>query len=94
MDLEEKHLSRFTLTWEVFNKHLYQSIIYTDPLIQNNLPIFISQVRNILLSMRSIQNRDNSDTEAKSALLIFDFDYLVTVTLSGQRTRGQIYRAC
>ena len=44
-DLEERHLSRFTLTWEVFNKHLYQLVIYTDPLIQNNLPIFISQVR-------------------------------------------------
>ena len=44
LDLEEKHLGRFTLTWEDFNKHLYQSVIYTDPLIQNNLPIFISQV--------------------------------------------------
>ena len=44
LDLEEKHLGRFALTWEDFNKHLYQSVIYTDPLIQNNLPIFISQV--------------------------------------------------
>ena len=45
IDLEIKHLNKFQLTWEVFNKHLYQSIIYADPMIQNNLPIFISQVR-------------------------------------------------
>jgi len=44
VDLEVEHLRRFSLTWEVLNKHLYQSIIYTDPLIENNLPIFLSQV--------------------------------------------------
>merc|ERR1711981_529330 len=47
LDLEEKHLGRFASTWEDFNKHLYQSVIYTDPLIQNNLPIFISQLRSL-----------------------------------------------
>jgi hypothetical protein len=45
MDLEVEHLRRFSLTWEVLNKHLYQSIIYSDSLFENNLPIFLSQVR-------------------------------------------------
>ena len=44
-ELEVDHLMKFSFTWEVLNKHLYQSIIYTDPLMQNNIPIFISQVR-------------------------------------------------
>ena len=26
---------------------LFQAVIYTDPLIQNNLPIFISQLRSL-----------------------------------------------
>jgi len=45
VSLEVEHLRRFSLTWEVLNKHLYHSIIYADPLIQNNVPIFISQVK-------------------------------------------------
>ncbi len=47
LSLEMEHLRRFSLTWEILNKHLYQSIIYSDPLIQNNLPIFISQLRSL-----------------------------------------------
>ncbi|PSN54996.1 hypothetical protein C0J52_02315 [Blattella germanica] len=46
--LETEHLQRFNLTWEVLNKHLYQSCVYTDPLVQNNLPHYIGQLRNML----------------------------------------------
>nr|CAD7258739.1 unnamed protein product [Timema shepardi] len=41
--LEKEHLQKFNLTWEVLNKHLYQSCVYTDPLVQNNLPVYIGQ---------------------------------------------------
>ena len=44
-DLETDHLRRFNLSWDILCKHMYQSIIYNNPLIQNNLPIFISQVK-------------------------------------------------
>lgn len=37
-------LQRFGLTWEVLNKHLYQSLVYTHFDIQENLPRFIGQV--------------------------------------------------
>ena len=43
--LEKEHLCKFNLTWECFNKKLYQNYVYTDPLVQNNLPPFIGQVR-------------------------------------------------
>lgn len=42
--LETEHLQRFNLTWEVLNKYLYQSCVYTEPLVQNNLPHYIEQV--------------------------------------------------
>lgn len=42
--LENEHLSKFNLTWDCLNKRLYQSCVYTDPLVQNNLPPFIGQV--------------------------------------------------
>jgi len=29
--------NKFSLTWEVFNKHLYQTIVYTDPLVTKHL---------------------------------------------------------
>lgn len=45
--LEVEHLQKFSLTWEVLNKHLYQSCVYTDPLVQNNLPLYIAQVRHL-----------------------------------------------
>jgi hypothetical protein len=49
------HLRRFSLTWELLSKHLYQLVVYTDPLIQNNLPIFISQLRALY------PNKENED---------------------------------
>ena len=44
-DLEQDHMRRLNCSWEILTKHLYQSVIYQDVAIQNNLPIFISQVR-------------------------------------------------
>ncbi|XP_037084879.1 LOW QUALITY PROTEIN: protein FAM193A-like [Pollicipes pollicipes] len=46
--LEHHHLSRFGLSWESLNKHAYQSVVYMDPMVQNNLPTFISQLRALL----------------------------------------------
>jgi hypothetical protein len=47
--LETEHLQRFNLTWEVLNKHLYQSCVYTDPLVQNILPHYIGQVSTVIV---------------------------------------------
>jgi hypothetical protein len=44
-ELEQKHLKRFQLTWELHNKHLFQSIIYMDPVVQNSLPMLVTQLR-------------------------------------------------
>merc|ERR1719239_442549 len=67
-DLEVNHLRRFSLTWELLSKHLYQVIVYTDPLIQNNLPIFISQLRALY------PNKENEDKYTELVRGYLDFD--------------------
>lgn len=46
--VEKEYFQKFNLTWECFNKKLYQDYVYTDPLIQNRLPPFIGQLRKLL----------------------------------------------
>jgi len=67
-DLEVNHLRRFSLTWELLSKHLYQLTVYTDPLIQNNLPIFISQLRALY------PNKENEDKYTELVRGYLDFD--------------------
>ncbi|XP_044003434.1 putative uncharacterized protein DDB_G0282133 isoform X2 [Aphidius gifuensis] len=44
--LEERHLKQFSLTWEFFNKKLYQNYIYFyEPTIRNILPSVVCQLR-------------------------------------------------
>ncbi|XP_032672363.1 uncharacterized protein LOC116844645 isoform X6 [Odontomachus brunneus] len=44
----KEYLFKFNLTWDCFIKKLYQIYVYNDPLVQNNLPTFISQLRKLL----------------------------------------------
>ena len=67
-DLEVNHLRRFTLTWELLSKHLYQMLVYSDPLIQNNLPIFISQLRALY------PNKENEEKYTELVRGYLDFD--------------------
>jgi len=67
-DLEVNHLRRFSLTWELLSKHLYQMLVYSDPLIQNNLPIFISQLRALY------PNKENEDKYTELVRGYLDFD--------------------
>jgi len=69
-DLEVNHLRRFSLTWELLSKHLYQLIVYTDPLIQNNLPIFISQLR----ALYPAKEAEDKYTELVRGYLDFDVE--------------------
>ncbi|XP_023213677.1 uncharacterized protein LOC111616502 isoform X1 [Centruroides sculpturatus] len=42
-ELETMHLKRFNITWELVNRYLFQSIVYSDPLIQNGIDLLIKQ---------------------------------------------------
>ncbi|XP_070210896.1 protein FAM193A-like isoform X3 [Littorina saxatilis] len=47
------HLRRFNVTWELHNKHLYHSIVYTEPAIQGCLDMLCEQLRNGALDKES-----------------------------------------
>ncbi|XP_045190790.2 protein FAM193A-like isoform X3 [Mercenaria mercenaria] len=41
----QNHLKRFKVTWDLHNKHLFQSIVFSEPSIKNSLNLLISQLR-------------------------------------------------
>ena len=42
---EETYLKQFKLTWQLHNKHLFHSVIYSDPVVQNCMPKVLSCIR-------------------------------------------------
>ncbi|XP_064142225.1 protein FAM193A isoform X1 [Loxodonta africana] len=43
--LENEHLKKFQVTWELHNKHLFENLVFSEPLLQSNLPTLVSQIR-------------------------------------------------
>ncbi|XP_030046979.1 protein FAM193A isoform X2 [Microcaecilia unicolor] len=43
--LENDHLKKFQVTWELHNKHLFESLVFSEPLLQSSLPTLVSQLR-------------------------------------------------
>ncbi|XP_032961791.1 protein FAM193A [Rhinolophus ferrumequinum] len=43
--LENEHLKKFQVTWELHNKHLFENLVFSEPLLQSNLPALLSQIR-------------------------------------------------
>ena len=62
--------------------HYLQAMVYCDPLIQNNLPIFISQLRALY------PNKENEDkyTELVRGYLDFDVE-MENIEFSGLEQR-------
>lgn len=38
-------MRKFQVTWELHNKHLFENLIFSEPLVQNSLPALLSQIR-------------------------------------------------
>ena len=54
--LQKDHLRRFNVTWELHNKHLYHSIVYTEPAIQDCLETLCEQLRWVhLCDLRTVE---------------------------------------
>lgn len=45
MNQENEHLKKFQVTWELHNKHLFEDLVFSEPLLQSNLPALVSQIR-------------------------------------------------
>lgn len=44
MELQE-HLNRFKVTWDLHNKHMFQSVVFSEPSIKNSINLLVSQLR-------------------------------------------------
>ncbi|XP_076316871.1 protein FAM193A-like isoform X1 [Tachypleus tridentatus] len=65
-----KHMKRFNLTWELVNRHLFQSLVYSDAVIHNGLPDISNQRIGGVL-------RDKCQHESITLLQTFDQEMTV-----------------
>ncbi|KAG5286431.1 hypothetical protein AALO_G00014790 [Alosa alosa] len=45
LTLENEHLQKFQVTWELHNKHLFENLVFSEPILHNSLPALVSQLR-------------------------------------------------
>ncbi|XP_051561510.1 protein FAM193A-like isoform X1 [Myxocyprinus asiaticus] len=43
--LENEHLQKFQVTWELHNKHLFENLVFSEPILLNSLPALVAQLR-------------------------------------------------
>ncbi|XP_017263697.1 protein FAM193A isoform X2 [Kryptolebias marmoratus] len=46
LTLENEHLQKFQVTWELHNKHLFENLVFSEPILHNSLPALIAQLRH------------------------------------------------
>ncbi|XP_035993360.1 protein FAM193A isoform X4 [Fundulus heteroclitus] len=46
LTLENEHLQKFQVTWELHNKHLFENLVFSEPILQNSLPTLIAQLKH------------------------------------------------
>uniref|UniRef100_A0A3B5L8N3 FAM193 C-terminal domain-containing protein n=1 Tax=Xiphophorus couchianus TaxID=32473 RepID=A0A3B5L8N3_9TELE len=46
LTLENEHLQKFQVTWELHNKHLFENLVFSEPILQNCLPALIAQLKH------------------------------------------------
>lgn len=42
---ENEHLQKFQVTWELHNKHLFENLVFSEPILHNSLPALVAQLR-------------------------------------------------
>uniref|UniRef100_A0A672Y653 FAM193 C-terminal domain-containing protein n=1 Tax=Sphaeramia orbicularis TaxID=375764 RepID=A0A672Y653_9TELE len=46
LTLENEHLQKFQVTWELHNKHLFESLVFSEPILHSSLPALVSQLKH------------------------------------------------
>ncbi|XP_038162062.1 protein FAM193A isoform X2 [Cyprinodon tularosa] len=46
LTLENEHLQKFQVTWELHNKHLFENLVFSEPILHNSLPALIAQLKH------------------------------------------------
>ncbi|MBN3300042.1 F193A protein, partial [Amia calva] len=63
LTLENEHLKKFQVTWELHNKHLFENLVFSEPLLHNSLPTLVAQLR------RGTASHDSYSEDMYSGLL-------------------------
>lgn len=42
---ENEHLKKFQVTWELHNKHLFESLVFSEPILHSSLPALVAQLK-------------------------------------------------
>uniref|UniRef100_A0AAQ4Q0F5 FAM193 C-terminal domain-containing protein n=1 Tax=Gasterosteus aculeatus aculeatus TaxID=481459 RepID=A0AAQ4Q0F5_GASAC len=43
LTLENEHLQKFQVTWELHNKHLFENLVFSEPVLHSSLPALVAQ---------------------------------------------------
>uniref|UniRef100_A0A671XHD3 Family with sequence similarity 193 member A n=1 Tax=Sparus aurata TaxID=8175 RepID=A0A671XHD3_SPAAU len=43
LTLENEHLQKFQVTWELHNKHLFENLVFSEPILHSSLPALVAQ---------------------------------------------------
>ncbi|KAK7878159.1 hypothetical protein WMY93_031205 [Mugilogobius chulae] len=46
LTLENEHLQKFQVTWELHNKHLFENLVFSEPILHSSLPALVSQLKH------------------------------------------------
>lgn len=46
LTLESDHLQKFQVTWELHNKHLFENLVFSEPILHSSLPALVSQLKH------------------------------------------------
>ncbi|XP_033822950.1 protein FAM193A [Periophthalmus magnuspinnatus] len=46
LTLENEHLQKFHVTWELHNKHLFENLVFSEPILHSCLPALVSQLKH------------------------------------------------
>lgn len=42
---ENEHLKKFQVTWELHNKHLFENLVFSEPILHSSLPTLVAQLK-------------------------------------------------
>ncbi|XP_056135462.1 protein FAM193A isoform X2 [Lampris incognitus] len=46
LTLENEHLQKFQVTWELHNKHLFENLVFSEPILHSSLPALVAQLKH------------------------------------------------
>ncbi|XP_058496559.1 protein FAM193A isoform X1 [Solea solea] len=46
LTLENEHLKKFQVTWELHNKHLFENLVFSEPILHSSLPTLVAQLKH------------------------------------------------